>query len=143
MYECWDDYYYEYYGCSYEEYYGYDDEWYSDYSDWYEDYCDVMMYEVECEFFECADEQHVYGEGTCWEEICYNECGEECMLWHAAGQDQYGEWEWISEPCGMSDEEMMEARSEKGIEFVMQFNDTFATAFGEFCPNGTCTRMAG
>jgi len=56
MYECWDDYYYEYYGCSYEEYYGYDDEWYSDYSDWYEDYCDVMMYEVECEFFECADE---------------------------------------------------------------------------------------
>jgi len=53
MYECWDDYYYEYYGCSYEEYYGYDDEWYSDYSDWYADYCDVMMYDAECEFLEC------------------------------------------------------------------------------------------
>jgi len=43
----------------------------------------------------------------------------------------------------MSDEQMLNERAEEAGEFAMQFNDTFTTAFEEFCPDGACTKMAG
>lgn len=84
-----DDYacYYDSYYCEHEgDCYDYEGDWSSD------DECG----EMECEFIECEDDEHVYGEGTCWKEVCWNECGEEdCLMWHATGQDEFGQWTWI------------------------------------------------
>jgi len=89
-----------------------------DYEDWEEDYEDWDSEEIdhdeegewendydcefEEEFFECPEEAQIFGEGTCWQEVIIDSCNREepeCLYWHATGQDAFGQWEWISEPC--------------------------------------------
>lgn len=110
----------------------------------------------------------MYGEGTCWEELCFDECYYEqtaCERWHAVGEYDDGEVEWISEPCdqyGWSGEDdwdyysddddwQMESWDEDDMMMVdpeevqmaadflvTNFNGTAAQAFNKFCPDGQC-----
>lgn len=70
----------EYY-CYYDEYFcdRYDEESCYNYSE-EEEECGELI----CDFVACEPDEHKYGEGTCWKELCYDECSnEECVLWHA------------------------------------------------------------
>lgn len=128
--------------CYYEEYYCYMDDCYpyEDEKSWDESGRDCNE-EFECEFVECEPEEHTYGEGTCWKELCRNECeDEECMLWHAVGQDAAGNWEWQDEACPSNFEDEV---GENFDQFVSAFDDSMAVAFNEWCPNNLCVGEQG
>lgn len=88
--------------------------------------------EWNCFWQECDKRDEKYGSGTCWYEHCDNVCGEhKCDEWHAIGQNNAGNWEWIIEECG--DQDMMWGE-DFDLEFDFEENEDFQKAqevFGE------------
>jgi len=74
----------------------------------------------------------------CWVEECNNDCGEtNCNVFRTSdSQIDYttGAYVWSTEECTVPETTV----SEHGANLAGGFEDTFMTAFTEFCPSGNC-----
>lgn len=73
----------------------------------------------------------------CWVEECSNDCGESnCNIFRTDdSQVSNGAYIWSTEECPIDETAMAYERASEAAE---SFEDTFATAFEEYCVNGNC-----
>lgn len=111
-----------------------------DYSDHDQEICD---YSWEClDFFECDDSIKTHSQEYCWIEECYNDCGEEYCNVFRTDESMYNEndgtYYWDTEECPVDPTEELANRAARTARVAEAFNDSFMTAFEQFCPDGEC-----
>jgi hypothetical protein len=117
-------------------------EWeYSDANNWDEDWSDeekeaywaekarITGCDAEkiCEFLDCNDDEFSEGDGECWREECYSDCGEyTCSVWHFDEESQQWYLSECAEEYNLGADLAMQAQA--AAEFAESYDDTFEKA---------------
>jgi hypothetical protein len=120
--------------------YDYSEDYYYEYSDYDQEVCD---YSWECrEFYQCDESLKNHDEEYCWIEECYNDCGEEYCNVFRTDESLYNEYDgtyyWATEECPAEPADEIAASAIRAARVAEAFDDTFMTAFEQFCPDGQC-----